>query len=403
MIRTPGAPFTRLSAGVFATLAILFIFVALAASPAYAQASRCSASGQSACYYALVLFCEPANRVCGYELSGVSVCECRPECTNSQSCAANSACFRGNCNSNVPCNSDLNCRVAGIADAVCSDGLCVKGPPPVPPGCTADPAQCQATNACNGAGSCDAASRSCVTGPPVSCPQPGPIIVRAPDGSFAFVGQHAHCEPVPMSTTETTCVTTTDPLPPPPLCKADPVDNPNLVFTPTGVDLVPFKYTATLRDRSYTAGAKPQVVYVRLSNARGADAMLATTAPAGKPDGSDWQFDKKDAAWHWTRNAAASPIESVTLKSLGGQRVRVQVIGAAKAIDGSFTPARTPPVPPSPQSGIFAIETGITWAGGSERPQRLQPPCTVVVDDCQRSANGGLNCHVPGWKPGGKD
>lgn len=198
-------------------------------------------------------------------------------------------------------------------------------------------------------------------------------------------------------------MTTQDPLPPV-QCPADPVDNPNLVFTPTGVGLVPFKYTATLRDKTYKAGAQPQVAYVRLANARGADAMLASTAPKGKADGSDWKYDKKDAAWHWTRSDAASPIESVTLKPLGGQRVRVQVTGAAKMANGSFTPAKSPPVPPSPRTILYAIETGIGWAQSSQfDPQRVQPSCTVVVGNCQQSANGGLNCHVPGWKPGRKD
>src|SRR5260221_601895 len=272
MIRTPGAPFARLSAGAFATVAILFTW---AAPLAHAQASRCDASLHGFCFNVQLASCPTVNRVCGYDDGSVGfVCACRPACTNSQSCNADEACFKGNCNAHVACNNATDCVTSGIADAACSsDGVCVKAPPPPPPGCTADASLCRTDNACSGTRSCDAASGSCVTGPPVSCPQPGPVIERAPDGTFVIVGQHA----------------------------------------------------------------------------------------------------------------------------------RARVVGGARVTNAAFTPAKGPLAPPSPKTILYAIETGIGWAERSRLDlQRIQPSCTVVVGDCQRSASGGLNCHVPGWKAGGK-
>jgi len=160
--------------------------------------------------------------------------------------------------------------------------------------------------------------------------------------------------------------------------------------------MVPFKYTASLRDSSYKKGDRPQVVYVRLGNARGTTAVFASTAPAGKSDGSDWRYEKKDGAWHWSLADPDSPIESISLKPTGSQRVTIEVRGGAKMTDTELaaSPTKGPSVPPSPKMDIFSIETGIGW--GSDL--RISPPCTVVVGGCQRSANGGLNCHPTGWK-----
>jgi hypothetical protein len=394
---------TIANVGALAAAFILGSLLIPRATPsAYAQLNACSSSSHPYCYNVQLASCPTANRVCGVEDSvaapGDFTCACRNTCSNSQSCASDEACIRGHCSSSLSCNSDGDCSDAsGVRDTVCSNGFCAKGPPFDPLACTSD-TSCQTGNPCSGAQSCDRATSRCVTGTPIACVQPGPVVVQNGDGSYTLLGRHAHCEPVAGSNTASTCVTTTEPPAGPKLCAPDQIDNPTLTWDPPDPSRAAggrgFRYVATLHGTAYKPGVSPEVFYLRLTYPDGKDAVLASTAMDGAPPGAGWHEDRKTGTWTWKRPDEKNPITSVTLKPVASKRVAVSI-----DVRGTANVAEAPVRAPAPRKvayvigagPAYALEAGFGWSSGLH-----QRACTVVVGGCRRAANGGLLCTLPG-------
>lgn len=364
-----------------------------------AQVEACNPVAHPFCYHAQLIGCDDAKKVCGYNNAAGSptgfVCACRTACTGNESCNDNEVCFSGHCNPAIACNSTAGCIAdTGTNDTQCRDGWCVRGPRIDPAECRSDD-QCRTGNPCGGAQTCDAGTRRCVTGAPVVCPQPEPTFEFVPDRGWTVQHRRAHCEPVAGSNRDTTCVTT---IVPPEVnqCAAGPVDDPNLQWMAPGSapDLRAFVFSMTLRNTGYRAGAKPENVVLRLAHANGRDALLATTADPGQKPGSGWRQDRKTGTWLWKAPGKGSALESVRLEPLSGKRGMVRIVVRGQ---GSF--AGQAPKPPSPTDPGYVVQAGVVWSSRlSAHIVPVAQPCTAVVGNCQRAANGGLKCHVQGWK-----